>query len=65
MIKNLNTEKLQIEAFDLRGRLIDSWQSSDETIEREVSDWNNGIYFIRIFIVEKNIFFTEKIIKQN
>ena len=64
-IKNLNVEKLQIDVFDLTGQLVESWQTDDQTIEEDVSAWGGGIYFIRIYIVEKNVFFTEKIIKQN
>ena len=63
-MENKNAEPLQIDVFDLMGRLVDSWQSSDQRVEQDVSAWNNGIYFIRIFIVEKNVFFTKKVKKQ-
>ena len=63
-IKNKNVEDLQIDVFDLTGRLIDSWQSNHGVIEQDASMWKNGVYFIRIYIVEENIFFTKKIIKQ-
>ena len=64
-IKNKHVEELQIDVFDLTGRLVDSWQSAGQTMEQDVSAWNNGVYFVRIFIVEENVFFTKKVMKQD
>ena len=64
-IKNQNLELLQIDIFDLTGQLLSSQRSADQLVEKNIVDWKNGIYFVRIFMVEKNKFFTKKIIKQN
>ena len=63
-IENLETLELQIDIFDLTGRMIGSQISSDQIIQHPVNDWNDGIYFVRIYIVNENQFLTKKIIKE-
>ena len=64
-INNQNLTPLQIDVFDLTGRLISQNNSSDQLIEIDAVDWKNGIYFVRIYNVEEKRFFTKKIIKQS
>lgn len=63
-IKNKTTNSINIEVFDLMGRLITSQFSLDENIEITASNWSNGFYTIVISNEEKNRFFVQKIIKQ-
>ena len=62
-ISNPNAELLKIDIYNSLGRLVDQISLSDDRIEREIDDWQSGVYFVRIYIVEENVFFTNKIIK--
>ncbi|MFK7773863.1 MAG: aryl-sulfate sulfotransferase [Saprospiraceae bacterium] len=63
-IKNQTENEVNIEVFDLMGRLQKSQFSTNENIEISTSHWQNGFYTIRISNREKNRFFVQKLIKQ-
>lgn len=63
-IKNQTESNINIEVFDLMGKLQASHFSTNENIEIPTNNWKNGFYTIRISNKEKNRFFVQKIIKQ-
>ena len=63
-IKNQTGTEINIEVFDIMGRLTTSQISQDENIEISAANWQNGFYTIRISNEEKNRFFVQKTIKQ-
>ena len=63
-IQNQTKKDVNIEVFDIMGRLVTSQISKNENIEISANSWKNGFYTIRISNLEKNCFFVQKIIKQ-
>ena len=62
-IKNQTKEEINIEVFDLMGRLLASQISQNENIEISASNWKNGFYTIHISNRERKRFFIKKLIK--
>jgi hypothetical protein len=63
-IRNQTEGEVNIEVFDLMGRLVTAQASQNENIEISANNWKNGFYTIRISNAEKNRFFVHKTIKQ-
>jgi len=66
VIKNKTSKEIGVEIFDLMGREIgNTIFSIDEEFQLSTSDWENGFYFLRVYIVGKDDFFIRKIVKSN
>ncbi len=63
-IKNQTGTEVNIEVFDIMGRLTISQISQNENIEIPSLNWINGFYTVHISNREKNRFFVQKIIKR-
>ena len=62
-LKNENLTKVQIQIFDLMGRVLVTLNSHDELIEINTNSWESGIYMVRIIDEKKHQFSLKKIIK--
>jgi len=61
-IKNELNQVLNIEVFDLNGKLFSTFSSSNFIIESDISAWISGMYIVRIFNKE-NKSYSAKIVK--
>ena len=62
-IQNETGQALDIEVFDALGKSVAATKSGETFIQLSATDWKSGFYFVRIFNLQKNRFFVEKIIK--
>ncbi|MFK7770931.1 MAG: aryl-sulfate sulfotransferase [Saprospiraceae bacterium] len=66
VIKNKTTEEIDIEVVDLMGRCIEKKVfSSEGEFQISSSNWENGFYFIRVYIEDTNEFLVKKIVKSS
>lgn len=66
VVKNQLNETLDLEVIDLMGRRQGEVLAiPNADIEISTSSWDNGIYFVRVFLKKSNKFLVKKIIKTN
>jgi hypothetical protein len=61
-LENNNTNKLEVQLFDMMGRMLFNSQVQGNTLTISTTEWPNGIYGYRV--IGNNIFFSGKIVVQ-
>lgn len=58
-----NKSLLEIEIFDLSGKLVQSIQTKENILSLDISTFNNGLYILKIYDKSQNKYYTEKFLK--